>query len=82
MTSPRVGPYGSHHNEEVQEIGRSSIPDDIKLEPGMQLRALEPGNQPFLLTMVDIADTILTVDASHPLAGKDPTFGIEPAEIV
>lgn len=48
----------------------------------MQLRALEPGNQPLLLTMVDIADTILTVDASHPLAGKDPTFGIEPAEIV
>ncbi len=82
MTSPRVGPYGSHHNEEVQEIGRSSIPDDIKLEPGMQLRALKPGNQPLLLTMVDIAGTIPTVAASHPLAGKDPTFGIEPAEIV
>ncbi len=48
----------------------------------MQLRALEPGNQPLLLTMVDIADTILTVDASHPLAGKDPSFGLEPAEIV
>jgi len=82
MTSPRVGPYGSHHDEEVREIGRSSIPDDIRLEPGMQLRALEPGNQPLLLTMIDIADTILTVDASHLLAGKDPTFGIEPAEIV
>lgn len=48
----------------------------------MQRRALEPGNRPLLLTMADIADTILTVDASHPLAGKDPTFGIEPAEIV
>ncbi len=82
MTSPQVGPYGSHHNEEVQEIGRPSIPDDIKLEPGMQLRALEPGDQPLLLTMVDITDTILTVDASHPMAGKDPTFGLEPAEIV
>ena len=32
--------------------------------------------------VVDISDTVVTLDANHPLAGQDLTFEIELVEIL
>jgi len=65
----------------VQQIDRSAIPESIPLELGMQLKASRDGQDPLVLTVVEIEETLVTVDANHPLAGQDLTFDIELVEI-
>ena len=74
--------YGPHHPEMIDEVERSAIPAEIDLQVGGQLQAMGPDNQPVLLTIVALSDSHATMDANHPLAGKDLTFELELVEIV
>ncbi len=74
--------YGPYQPEGVQEVDRSMIPAEVKLEVGARLQATGPDNQPMVLTIMAITDDKVTLDANHPLAGKDLTFDIELVEIV
>jgi peptidylprolyl isomerase len=68
--------YGPRRDEMVQEIDRSTIPEELELELGAQLQA--SGDEAmFTLTVVEIGEKTVTLDANHPLAGKDLTFEIE-----
>jgi peptidylprolyl isomerase len=73
--------YGEHRDELVQQVERSSMPDDLKLEVGIQLQAQQPDGQVMVLSIVELSDTMVTLDANHPLAGKDLTFDISLVEI-
>jgi peptidylprolyl isomerase len=54
------------------------MPDDIPFEVGMQLNMHQDGNpQPIPVTVVQVTDTQIIVDANHPLAGQDLIFEIE-----
>ena len=46
------------------------------------LQATAPGGQQIVLTIVELTDETVTLDANHPLAGEDLTFDIELVEIV
>lgn len=74
--------YGPHHPEGVQEIERSAIPEEVVVEIGGKLQAMSSDNEPMVLTVVAIGDGTVTLDANHPLAGKDLSFEIELVEIV
>ena len=69
--------YGIHRPDGVFELDRSEIPTTIPLEVGMQLQATGPGGQPVTMTVAALSDDKVTMDANHPLAGKDLTFEIE-----
>ena len=69
--------YGVHRPDGVFEIDRSEIPTTIPLEVGMQLQATGPGGRPVTMTVAALSDDKVTMDANHPLAGKDLTFEIE-----
>ena len=69
--------YGPRYEEMVQVVERTQIPDDISLEVGAQLQANHPQGGPIILTVTDLSDAEVTLDANHPLAGKDLTFEIE-----
>lgn len=69
--------YGPHHDAMVQVVERSQIPDDITLDIGAQLQANHPEAGPIILTVTELNDSEVTLDANHPLAGKDLTFEIE-----
>lgn len=74
-----IGPdqgYGPRREEMVQEIDRSTIPDELELKLGAQLQA-DGEETMFVLTVVEIREKTVTLDANHPLAGKDLTFEIE-----
>jgi peptidylprolyl isomerase len=47
----------------------------------MQLQANDPNGRPLMLTVTDIAEENITVDANHPLAGQALTFDLELVEI-
>jgi peptidylprolyl isomerase len=79
---PATDAYGPHHAEAVQTVERSEIPDHVELAVGGQLQAQAPNGQQLMLTVVELTDVSVTLDANHPLAGKDLTFNVELVEIV
>lgn len=73
--------YGEHRSDWVLEVGREDFPTNIEPEVGQQLQ-LSQGGQSFVVTVTDVSDASVTLDANHPLAGKDLTFELELVEIV
>lgn len=77
VTIPADQAYGQPDPRAVQAIPRENIPAEIPLELGLMLQAQGPGGQPIPVTVVEITDTEVTLDANHRLAGKDLTFALE-----
>ena len=73
--------YGVHRPEGVFEVERSEIPASIPLEVGMQLQATSSDGSPARMTVIELSEDKVKLDANHPLAGKDLTFDIEVVEI-
>ncbi len=69
--------YGQPHPNARQAVPRDQIPDHIQLEVGVQLQMQTPEGQPLPVRVVELTDSEVTLDANHPLAGKDLTFSIE-----
>lgn len=69
--------YGPINPGMRQAIPREGIPDDIPLELGMQLQMQTPEGQAIPVTVVDLSETEVTLDANHMLAGQDLIFAIE-----
>ena len=69
--------YGKHHDQMVQEVPNSALPEGLEPEVGMGLQAQGQDGQPINLIVTEIGDDSITVDANHPLAGKDLNFDIE-----
>ena len=69
--------YGEHHEQLVQDVPKSALPEDMEAEVGMQLQSQSPDGQVFQLTVTAVGDDSITVDGNHPLAGKELNFDIE-----
>ena len=69
--------YGPLNPEMRQSVPREGIPDDIPLEVGTQLQMQTPTGQPLPVMVVEVSEATVTLDANHPLAGKDLRFDIE-----
>jgi peptidylprolyl isomerase len=73
--------YGQVNPEMRQSVPREGIPADIPLEPGTQLQMQTPDGQAMPVTVVEVDEATVTLDANHPLAGKDLQFDIELVKI-
>jgi peptidylprolyl isomerase len=69
--------YGPHHAQMVQEVPKSALPQGLEPETGMGLQAQGQDGQPINLLVTEVNENSITVDANHPLAGKDLNFDIE-----
>lgn len=74
--------YGPRREEMLIEVARDQFPEDIAPEVGQQLHVQGQGGQPVPVTVADINDGSVTLDANHPLAGRDLIFDIELVDIV
>ena len=77
VTIPADEAYGQADPSQVQQVPRDTIPDESPLEVGLQLQAQTPQGGTVALVVTDIADETVTLDANHPLAGKDLTFAFK-----
>jgi peptidylprolyl isomerase len=73
--------YGPRMEEMVAVIGRSELPADITPEVGQQLEVTQQNGQAFPVLITEVTDTSVTLDANHPLAGRDLTFDLRLVEI-
>ncbi len=69
--------YGPVNPEARQTIPRESIPADIPLEVGIQLQMQSPDGHVMPVTVVEVAEAAVTLDANHQLAGEDLIFDVE-----
>lgn len=74
--------YGPHRPELLHEVQREAIPPEVDLEVGKQLEGRDTSGQRLRLTVVDVAEEKVTLDANHPLAGQDLQFELQLVEIV
>jgi len=88
VTIPSDQAYGPSRKELIIQIERDKIPANIKPEIGQVLRfqknpeAGQNPNEIIAFTVIGITDKELTLDANHPLSGKDLIFEIELLEIL
>ena len=73
--------YGPRHDQLIQQVPNTALPEDVEPAVGMQLQGQSPEGQVMNLTVTAIEDDAITVDANHPLAGEALTFDIELVEI-
>ena len=75
---PAAEAYGAVNPEHMAVFPKAEIPADIPYEVGMQLNMHQDGSgQVMPVTVVEVTDTTITLDANHPLAGKDLIFDLE-----
>ena len=78
---PAEEAYGEARAELIQEVPKEHLPAEIHPEVGMQLMSQAPNGQQIPLIITEVKDETITVDANHPLAGKDLTFELTLMEI-
>ncbi len=78
---PSEEAYGPHYQEMVLVVPRNQFPPDVDPKIGDQLQLRQPNGQSFVVNVTDVTPEAVTLDANHPLAGKDLTFDIELVEI-
>lgn len=82
VTIPPDEAYGQRHEQLVQQVPKSALPEDMEPTVGMQLQSQGPDGQVMNLVITEVEDESITVDANHPLSGQALTFAIELVEIV
>ncbi len=78
---PAEQAYGPRREEMILEVDRSQFPEGMNPEVGQQLQTQTGDGHPIMVTVTTVEDEKVTLDANHPLAGKDLTFEIEVVEI-
>lgn len=81
VTIPADQAYGAVQEEMILDFPRTQFPPDMTPEVGMQLSMSNNQGQQFPVTIVDVKEDVVVLDANHPLAGKDLTFALELVDI-
>ena len=68
--------YGPHLPELVAELDRSVVPAGMNPKPGEQLEVVHGEGQTIPVVVVAVTPDTITLDANHPLTGRDLTFDI------
>jgi peptidylprolyl isomerase len=79
---PMEQAYGPHRDDLVVTMDRSKLPPGLNPKIGQRLEITQVDDQTNLVTVTDATESTLTLDANHPLAGKELTFDIELINIV
>ncbi|MFC1937723.1 peptidylprolyl isomerase [Chloroflexota bacterium] len=73
--------YGPYRDDLILVIERDQLPEDLVPEVGQQLQITQADGEVVRVMVSDVSEATVTIDANHPLAGKDLTFEIKLIEI-
>lgn len=74
--------YGEKSQDLIIEFPKEQFPSDMSPEIGQQLMMSNGSGQSFPVTIKEVKEDSVLLDANHPLAGQDLIFDIELVEIV
>ena len=81
-TVPTDQAYGECREDMILEIDRDTFPKKIDPEIGHHLHLNQSNGETIIVTVIDVSESCVTLDANHPLAGKNLTYDIELLKIV
>ncbi len=73
---PCADAYGERQDEGLMQVPRGEFPPNMPLEVGTSVQGQQQSGQVVTFTIVAVTDEEVTLDANHPLAGKDLTFDL------
>jgi peptidylprolyl isomerase len=73
--------YGPSRKELIMDIKKTDLPEDITPAIGKQLQIRQKDGNPIEITITDMDEDTVTLDANHPLAGNTLVFEVELVEI-
>ena len=82
VTIPAAEAYGEHRPEMIMTIPNDQLPENLSPVPGQQLQMQTSQGQVVIVTVKEVSDAAVVLDANHALAGQDLTFALELVEIV
>ena len=69
--------YGELNPQAVVKIPKDKLPPEQEPKQGMVLMASTPDGKQMMARIVEVADSEVTLDLNHPLAGKTLNFRIK-----
>jgi peptidylprolyl isomerase len=69
--------YGDPQDDLMMTVPLAQVPPDLNPEVGMRLEVGGTKGEVLRVTVIEINDTSIILDANPPLAGKDLTFALE-----
>ena len=73
--------YGQRDPGMIMVVDRRHVPADISPEVGQRLEVGSPNGELLAVTIIEVTEENITLDANPPLAGEDLAFDIELVEI-
>ena len=80
VTIPADQAYGGRRDELVFDVPRTQFPEGMEPAVGLEVQ-LTQGGQRAVARIAEVTEASVTLDANHPLAGRDLTFELELVEI-
>lgn len=74
--------YGPRSDDMMIEFPKDRFPQNVEIEEGMQFMMSNGSGQNIPVTVSEIKESSVILDANHPLAGEELIFDIELVEIV
>ena len=82
VTIPSKEAYGSYRDDLLfVPIEKSQLPEGLNPEVGQRLQMQQASGKMSIVTITDVAEKEITIDANHPLAGKNLTLKLELVDI-
>jgi peptidylprolyl isomerase len=78
---PPEDAYGQRREELIQVVSRDKFPKNVEPRVGQQFEVSQQQGQSMVVRVVDTSEQSVTLDANHPLAGRDLTFDLELLEV-
>jgi peptidylprolyl isomerase len=82
VTIPAAQAYGARDESLVFNVDRAQLPANISPQVGMKLQMTQTNGQTIVVTIKEVNESTVVMDANHELAGKDLTFEITLVEIL
>jgi peptidylprolyl isomerase len=81
VTIPAEEAYGPRRPALLVPVDRTEFPEHIRPEVGQQLQMRQGDDRVLQVTVAEVSDTQVTLDANHPLAGQNLTFDLQLVEV-
>ena len=81
VTIPYAQAYGPHNAEMVMQVPIDQVPEGMNPEIGDKMQVGGSEGELMQVTVLDITDDHIVLDANPPLAGQNLTFALELVEI-
>lgn len=76
VTIPAEEAYGQRRDELQVSVAKEQLPEGLDPSVGQQLQVSQ-GGQNFRVTVREVSEETVLLDANHPLAGETLTFQLE-----